>query len=123
MARLLFPLEQPEYIVRPLSPLTADEAKEFEFLIRPWEEIPEVNHTPMCPEILKSNITACQEHTAPCAEEHTVPCVEKHTAPCAETDARSKGPDIDYKRLRIRSMYLCLQTNPTEKYTKDDGQP
>lgn len=38
MARLLFPLQQPEYIVRPLSPLTADEAKELEFLIRPWDE-------------------------------------------------------------------------------------
>ena len=38
MARLLFPLQQPEYIVTPLSPVTADEAKELEFLIRPWDE-------------------------------------------------------------------------------------
>ena len=38
MVRLLFPLQQPEYIARPLSPLTADEAKESEFLIRPWDE-------------------------------------------------------------------------------------
>ena len=38
MARLLFPLQQPEYIVRPLSPLTAEEAKESEFPIRPWDE-------------------------------------------------------------------------------------
>ena len=124
MARFLFPLQQHEYVVRPLSPLTADEEKEFEFLIRPWEEIPDVNHTPICPNLLESNITACQEHIAPCADEHTAscaekhtaPCAEKHTAPCAETDARSKGPDIDYKKLRIQSMYQCLQTNPTEKY-------
>ena len=38
MARLLFATQQPEYVVRPLSPLTEYENKELEFLIRPWDE-------------------------------------------------------------------------------------